>query len=135
MKIVPSSKNCSDLFEIRITPVIHLFTKSQDSCMKLKISTYFKRNSKYFQNNFENDRCFGNNRKHLVVSKMRAFWLKKQRSYKYCYKCSVNIFFMKLSGTTKLSSYHTLDLSKMKLIHHLTNSVRTNKNLKKYFQH
>ena len=56
MKIVPSSKNCSDLFEIRITPVICLFTKSQDGCMKLKISTYFKRNKKYFQNNFENDR-------------------------------------------------------------------------------
>ena len=55
MKTVPSSKNCSDLFEIRITPVIRLFTKSQDSCMKLKISAYFKCNKKYFQNNFEND--------------------------------------------------------------------------------
>ena len=39
MKIVPSSKNYSDLFEIRITPMIRLVTKSQDSRMKLKIST------------------------------------------------------------------------------------------------
>ena len=39
MKIVPSLKNCSDLFEIRITPMIRLVTKSQDSRMKLKIST------------------------------------------------------------------------------------------------
>ena len=54
MKIVPSSKNCSDLFEIRITLVIRLFTKSQDSCMKLKIYTYFKHNKKHFQNNFAN---------------------------------------------------------------------------------
>ena len=39
MKIVHSSKNYSDLFVIRITPMIRLVTKSQDSRMKLKIST------------------------------------------------------------------------------------------------
>ena len=44
MKIVHSSKNYSDLFVIRITPMILvtrriLVTKSQDSRMKLKIST------------------------------------------------------------------------------------------------
>ena len=49
MKIVHSSKNYSDLFVIRITPMIRLVTKSQDSRMKLKISTVHVILKKYFK--------------------------------------------------------------------------------------